>query len=207
MKDRLLVKVSLLPVMLAGYLLISGVPAVAQSESCSNRTLVGDYGFTIEGTIINANLPIRGLALQHYDGRGHITQVDHVVDGGYPPPQEWTPGTGTYTSKSGLHWIRCHHQSVQRASRFFRTSTPAQHTLRNRRPWQTDQTSGRRERGCGQWRKSRLTSGSHVPGLASETRDANAFVTNSCQLALGLLANATSCSCADCSCFKDPVTD
>ncbi len=94
MKDRLLVKVSLLPVMLAGCLLISAVPAVAQSESCSNRTLVGDYGFTIDGTILNANLPIRGLALQHYDGRGHITQVDHVVDGGYPPPQEWTPGTG-----------------------------------------------------------------------------------------------------------------
>jgi hypothetical protein len=97
MKRRLLVKVLMLPVILAGYLLISGVPAVAQSENCSNRTLVGDYGFTIEGTILDANLPIRGLALQHYDGRGHITQVDHVVDGGYPPPREWTPGTGTYT--------------------------------------------------------------------------------------------------------------
>jgi hypothetical protein len=81
MKGRLLVKVSMLPVMLACYLLISGVPAVAQSESCSNKTLVGDYGFTIEGTILDANLPIRGLVLQHYDGRGHITQVDHVVDG------------------------------------------------------------------------------------------------------------------------------
>ena len=51
----------------------------------------------IEGTILDANLPIRGLALQHYDGRGHITQVDHLVSGGYPPPQAWTPGTGTYT--------------------------------------------------------------------------------------------------------------
>jgi hypothetical protein len=35
--------------------------------------------------------------MQHYDGRGHITQVDHVVDGGNPPAQEWAPGTGTYT--------------------------------------------------------------------------------------------------------------
>jgi hypothetical protein len=107
MKGRLLERVLMPPVMLACCLLISGVPAVAQSENlntfnqsperCSNRTLVGDYGFTIEGTILDANLPIRGLALQHYDGRGHITQVDHVVDGGYPPHQEWTPGTGTYT--------------------------------------------------------------------------------------------------------------
>jgi len=83
-------------------------PAIAQREGpstifqdsahgCSNRTLAGDYGFTIEGTILNADLPLRGLVMQHYDGRGHITQVDHVVFGGYPPPLEWTPGTGTYT--------------------------------------------------------------------------------------------------------------
>jgi hypothetical protein len=100
-------KVSMMamPAMIAGYLLMSGALAQAQQQTastfsqergCSNKTLVGDYGFTIEGTILDANLPIRGLALQHYDGRGHITQVDHVVDGGYPPPQEWTPGTGTY---------------------------------------------------------------------------------------------------------------
>ena len=110
MKDRLLVKILMLPVMLACYSLISGVPAVAQSEDsnsfyqsperCSNRTLVGDYGFTIEGTILGANAPIRGLALQHYDGRGHITQVDHVVFDGYPPTQDWTPGTGTYIVNS-----------------------------------------------------------------------------------------------------------
>jgi hypothetical protein len=104
MKGRSLVKVLMPPIMLGCCLLISGVSAAAQSENsntfyqsperCSNRTLVGDYGFTIEGTILDANLPIRGLALQHYDGRGQITQVDHVVDGGYPPPQEWTPVPG-----------------------------------------------------------------------------------------------------------------
>ena len=62
MKRRLLVKVLMLPVVLACYLLISGVPAASQSENCSNRTLVGDYGFTIEGTILDANAPVRGLA-------------------------------------------------------------------------------------------------------------------------------------------------
>ena len=74
-----------MPAMIACCLLMSGAPAPAQwdfqtsERGCSNRTLSGDYGFTIEGTILDANLPIRGLALQHYDGRGHITQVDHVV--------------------------------------------------------------------------------------------------------------------------------
>jgi hypothetical protein len=107
MKDRLLLKVS---IMIACGLLMSGVPAIAQLENsssfshgperCSNKTLSGDYGFAIEGTLLDANLPIRGLALQHYDGRGHISQVDHIVTGGYPPPQEWTPGTGTYTVNS-----------------------------------------------------------------------------------------------------------
>jgi hypothetical protein len=104
MKGRLLLKVS---IMIACGLLMSGVPAMAQLENsssvshgperCSNTMLSGDYGFTIEGTILDAKLPIRGVALQHYDGRGHITQVDHIVFGGYPPPAEWTPGTGTYT--------------------------------------------------------------------------------------------------------------
>jgi hypothetical protein len=111
MTHHLISKVSMMamPAMVACSLLMSGAPAPAQSRNpstfplsvaqggCSNRTLYGDYGFTIEGTILDANLPIRGLALQHYDGRGHITQVDHVVDGGYPPPVDWTPGTGTYT--------------------------------------------------------------------------------------------------------------
>lgn len=110
MTNRLFSKVSMIatPMMIAGCLFVSGTPAMAQAnfgasaqgqpnfKHCSDRTLSGDYGFTIEGTILDANLPIRGLALQHYDGRGHITQVDHVVDGGYPPPAEWTSGTGTY---------------------------------------------------------------------------------------------------------------
>ncbi len=111
MTHTLISKVSMIamPAVIACSLPMSSAPAQAQlgnssifaqsfaQGGCSNRTLSGDYGFTIEGTILDANLPIRGLVLQHYDGRGHITQVDHVVFGGYPPAQDWTPGTGTYT--------------------------------------------------------------------------------------------------------------
>ena len=35
--------------------------------------------------------------MQHYDGNGGITQVDHLVVFGMPPQLEWTPGTGAYT--------------------------------------------------------------------------------------------------------------
>jgi hypothetical protein len=33
----------------------------------------------------------------HYDGKGNLTQVDHVVFNGAPPMEEWTPGSGTYS--------------------------------------------------------------------------------------------------------------
>jgi hypothetical protein len=33
----------------------------------------------------------------HFDGKGNYSQVDHVVAGGTPPPQEWTSGSGPYT--------------------------------------------------------------------------------------------------------------
>ena len=85
--------------MLALAAAIVCVHAVAESPNarCSNRTLSGDYGFTIEGTVVGPNILIRGLALQHYDGHGNITQVDHVLDDGMPPTQEWAPGSGTYS--------------------------------------------------------------------------------------------------------------
>jgi hypothetical protein len=78
---------------------IATVPAAAESSNarCSNRTLRGSYGFTIDGTIVGPNIPFRGLALQHYDGQGNITQVDHLVTAGVPPAEDWTPGTGTYS--------------------------------------------------------------------------------------------------------------
>jgi hypothetical protein len=73
-------------------------------QPCSNRTLQGNYGFTIEGLlgIPSAQLPpglgltARGLAMAHYDGRGNFTQVDHVVVAFAPASEDWTPGYGTY---------------------------------------------------------------------------------------------------------------
>ena len=80
-------------------LMASAVSVMAESpeeKRCSNRTLNGDYGFALEGVILGPNIPLRGVVMQHYDGKGNITQVDHIVDGGNPPAQEWAPGTGRY---------------------------------------------------------------------------------------------------------------
>lgn len=65
---------------------------------CSNRTLRGDYGFNIEGTIFAGPAPIllRALAMAHFDGRGNQTQVDFATLNGVPTGDDWRPGTGTY---------------------------------------------------------------------------------------------------------------
>jgi hypothetical protein len=87
------------PMIIVCSLLTSSASAAAPSEvkPCSNHTLIGDYGFALEGTFLGAGLPFRGVVMQHYDGKGNLTQVDHVVVNGVPPEQEWTPGSGTYT--------------------------------------------------------------------------------------------------------------
>jgi hypothetical protein len=70
-----------------------------RDKHCSNRTLDGSYGFTVEGLldIPGPGTQVRGVVLQSYDGNGHITQVDHVVVDGAPPSEAWRPGTGTYS--------------------------------------------------------------------------------------------------------------
>jgi hypothetical protein len=69
---------------------------------CSNRTLWGDYGGSVEGVLIvpgPGQLPFRAVVMNHFDGRGNLTAVEHVVVNGIPvnPTTPWTPATGTYT--------------------------------------------------------------------------------------------------------------
>jgi hypothetical protein len=106
MKNRSIsrILIAMTPMMIVCVVLALGASAVAQSgmvkadhERCSNKTLSGDYGFTVEGTLLGPGFLLRAVVMQHYDGKGNITQVDHVVVNGVSPAQEWTPGTGTYT--------------------------------------------------------------------------------------------------------------
>ena len=84
--------------------LASAALADSGPQTCSNRTLRGDYGFTIEGILgipgpqlpPGLGLTLRGVAMTHYDGRGNFTQMDHVVVAFAPASEDWTPGSGTY---------------------------------------------------------------------------------------------------------------
>jgi hypothetical protein len=93
-----------IPIMIVCGLLVaaSSMRPTARADNedtkvCTNRTLQGDYGFALEGEILGPGLQFRGVVLQHYDGKGNFTQVDHIVFNGVPPAEEWTPGSGTYT--------------------------------------------------------------------------------------------------------------
>jgi hypothetical protein len=87
-------------------LVVGGVglgPSTAWAQSdwagCSDRTLKGNYAFAIDGAILAgpATLLIKGLAMTHFDGDGHLSQVDFVtVNGVADTPGEWNPGTGSY---------------------------------------------------------------------------------------------------------------
>ena len=67
--------------------------------TCSNRTLMGDYGFSIDGTILagtpNAFL-LRGVAMTSFDGDGNLRQVDFTTRNGVPFAPDWRPAVGTY---------------------------------------------------------------------------------------------------------------
>jgi hypothetical protein len=89
------------PLLIFCGVLLSGSSACAQSadKTCSNRTLSGHYGFAIEGVAsLGRQIGVpRGVAMTHFDGEGHLSQVDHVVVNGGPPPMEWNPGIGIYS--------------------------------------------------------------------------------------------------------------
>ena len=99
------------PMMIVCVVLALGASAVAQSRSrgsgtgrCSNRSLSGDYGMQIEGTILGPNLPLRTISMGHYDGSGNLTSVDHVVLNGMPPQEEWRAGQRDLFREPRLHW-------------------------------------------------------------------------------------------------------
>ena len=109
MKEKSMSRISIVvrSMTIACIVLVLGASAVAQvsdgkpgRKGCSNRTLFGDYGGQIEGTILGPNLLLRTLVMFHFDGEGTLTLVDHVVLNGVPPDQEWRPGSGAYTVNS-----------------------------------------------------------------------------------------------------------
>lgn len=94
-------------VSVAAGLLVAGTRATPTTSAndgedarfCSERTLRGDYGFAVEGTLFTgpaAGGLFRGVAMTHYDGRGNLTQVDFPTINGVPVDGGWRSSTGTY---------------------------------------------------------------------------------------------------------------
>jgi hypothetical protein len=66
---------------------LSVIPASAEDNGCSDATLKGDYGWTIDGFGPNPDgtqIPIKGIAITHFDGAGKFTQRDFVMSAGVP---------------------------------------------------------------------------------------------------------------------------
>jgi hypothetical protein len=99
-------------VMICG-LLASGASAMAQSNDgisalsqsgfrhCSDRTLYGDYGASSQGVLLlppGLTLQFVGVSMAHFDGRGHVSSVEHTVVNGAPLSPGFTVrNTGTYS--------------------------------------------------------------------------------------------------------------
>ena len=94
-----------IPIVMIVCFMLAGASAMAQSDMarsgnrrCSNRSLLGDYGFVVEGLLLPAPgvaLPGRGVTMTHFDGEGNLTQVDSLIINGIPV-SDWSPVTGTY---------------------------------------------------------------------------------------------------------------
>jgi|SRR5215469_15325232 len=92
-------------VILTPWFLASWAPrAMGQSgealQTCSNRTLSGNFGMLIEGTILGPNLPLRTVSMAHFDGTGNLAEVSHVVLNGLPSGDEWKADTASYVVNS-----------------------------------------------------------------------------------------------------------
>ncbi len=87
---------------------LSVIPAAADDNGCSDATLKGDYGFTIDGYSPNsdgAQLPVKGVAITHFDGAGKLTQQDFVVTAGVLNPGQGDAQTGFHftTGETGKY--------------------------------------------------------------------------------------------------------
>jgi len=96
----------LTPLTIVGGLLILGVPATAAGDdeqaakaeseraTCSNKSLHGDYIGHVEGLIVPGSVPIIGVGISHFDGKGNLSEVGHVVINGTPTSATvWGPPT------------------------------------------------------------------------------------------------------------------
>jgi hypothetical protein len=105
------------------FLGITGVGLRAQEMSCRNSTLKGDYAFTVsgqvfmpvtakDGTVSTIVVQRDGIAMTHFDGEGHLSQVDFVLSSpnaptppSPPPPPPTDSNTGFHNMEMGTYTV------------------------------------------------------------------------------------------------------
>lgn len=85
------------PMMIVCSVLVLGTSAAAQS--CSNKSIKGNYGCSIHGSLIfgPTQLPFVAATTTLYDGDGNLTGLEHAVVNGTSFDSGWDKNAGTYT--------------------------------------------------------------------------------------------------------------
>lgn len=96
----------------AALLGVGGTGAWAEeNRGCSDATLYGEYAFTVSGQIFlpsGASILRQGVALTHFDGAGHLTQVDEVLsspNATVVPGAPVDPVTGFHDQEAGTYTV------------------------------------------------------------------------------------------------------
>jgi hypothetical protein len=96
----------------AALLGVGGTGAWAEeNRGCSDATLYGEYAFTVSGQIFlpsGASILRQGVALTHFDGAGHLTQVDEVLsspNATVVPGAPVDPVTGFHDQETGTYSV------------------------------------------------------------------------------------------------------
>jgi hypothetical protein len=105
------------------FLGVSAVGIRAQETNCQSSMLKGDYAFTVsgqiftsvkamDGTVTTLVVQRDGIAMTHFDGEGHLSQVDFVLSSPNvpvpvpPPPAPPTdPVTGFHDMEMGTYTV------------------------------------------------------------------------------------------------------
>jgi hypothetical protein len=94
-----------------GLLALGGTARADDNQGCSNTALNGEYAFTVSGQIFlpNGTSILRdGVALTHFDGAGHLTQVDMVLSSPNAvvvPGAPVDPVTGFHDQEIGTYTV------------------------------------------------------------------------------------------------------
>jgi hypothetical protein len=108
MHSKLVCRILMISMIVCSLLAVT-VSAMAQSDKaesheghCSNRTLSGEYGCSVQGVLLNVpGLPPEatfvGVTTSTFDGKGNLTGTEHVVVNGMSFNPGFDTNSGTYS--------------------------------------------------------------------------------------------------------------